>query len=236
MVSAGTFAEMLRALQSYEELRKIQRYFKSDAGEYGEGDVFIGVKMGSIFALAKEFIHMAPDEIEVLLESPIHELRVGACSIMAKQFGYENTSETRREELFNLYVRRHDRINNWDLVDLAAREVVGRWLMARPRDLLYELTRSANMWKRRTAMLATMQFLRVNQHDDAYAIARILQTDSQDLIHKVVGGVLRFAGDKDQPRLLAYLEQSAKSMPRTMLRYAIEHLNKPQKSSLSARN
>ena len=158
MVSAGAFAEMLRALQSDEELRKIQRYFKSDAGEYGEGDVFIGVKMGSIFALAKEFIHMAPDEIEVLLESPIHELRAGACSIMAKQFGYENTSETRREELFNLYVRRHDRINNWDLVDLAAREVVGGWLMARPRDLLYELTRSANMWKRRTAMLATMQF------------------------------------------------------------------------------
>ena len=106
--------------------------------------------------------------------------------------------------------------------------------MARPRDLLYELTRSANMWERRTAMLATMQFLRVNQHDDAYAIARILQTNSQDLIHKVVGGVLRFAGDKDQPRLLAYLEQNAKSMPRTMLRYAIEHLNKPQKSSLLA--
>ncbi len=236
MADAVAFAHRLHALQSDEELRKIRRYFKSATAEYGEGDVFIGVKMGSIFALAKEFISMAVEDIEALLNSPIHEMRVGACSIMAKQFGHKNTSETRREELFNLYVRRHDRINNRDLVDLAAREVVGGWLMERPRGLLYQFARSANMWQRRTAMLATMQFLRVNQHDDTYAIAQILLTDSQDLIHKVVGGVLRFSGDKDRPRLLAYLEQNAKFMPRTTLRYAIEHLSAAQKSGLLARS
>ncbi len=229
MADAVSFAQRLNALQSDEELLKIQRYFKSDAGEYGAGDVFTGVRMGSIFALAKEFIDMEPTEIELLLESPVHEMRVGACSIMAKQFASKKTPASRREELFNLYVRRHDRINNWDLVDLAAREVVGGWLMDKPRDLLFHFARTGDIWQRRTAMLATMQFLRMGQFDDAYAIAEILLHDREDLIHKVVGGVLRFAGDKDLPRLTDFLESRAHAMPRVMLRHACEHLDEPKR-------
>lgn len=228
-LQADAFASRLNALQSDEELRKIKRYFKSGKGEYGEGDVFIGVRMGLIFALAKEFIDMPPVEIEKLLRSPIHEMRVGACSIMAKQAGQKKTTDLRRKQLFDLYVRRHDRINNWDLVDLAAREVIGGWLADRPRDLLYQYARSANLWERRTAMLASMRFLRKDELEDVYAIAEILLDDSEDLIHKVVGGVLRFAGDKDLPRLVRFLNKHAATMPRTMLRYAIEHLEKDQK-------
>ncbi len=220
----------LCALQSDEERRKIKRCFKSGAGDYGEGDIFIGVRMGDIFALAKEFVEMPPAEIEALLESPIHELRAGACSIMAKQFGLRRVADSGREVLFNLYVRRHARINNCDLVDLAARQVIGGWLLDRPRDLLYQFARSTNLGQRRTAMPATMQFLRKNRHDDTYAIAEILLDDPEDLIHKVAGGVPRFAGDKGLQRLLAFLDINAAAMPRQMLRTAVEHLDKADKS------
>src|SRR5688500_18373831 len=152
VTEANAFLARLHALQSDEELRKIQRYFKSGEGEYGAGDSFIGVRMGHVFALAKEFVAMPPDEIETLLESKIHEARAGACSIMAKQYAHRQTTAARRGELFELYLRRHDRINNWDLVDLAAWNVVGPRLVDRPRDVLDRLARSANMWERRTAI------------------------------------------------------------------------------------
>src|SRR5215207_11525526 len=116
--TAENFVEKLKTFQSEEELKKFQRYFKTGKGEYGEGDEFIGVKMGQLFALAKEFIEMPPDEIEKLLESPIHEVRAGGLSIMDKQARRKRTPESRRKELFDLYMRRTDRINNWDLVDV----------------------------------------------------------------------------------------------------------------------
>jgi DNA alkylation repair enzyme len=137
--TAESFVHELAQQQSDEELRKIQRYFKSGEGEYGEGDVFLGVRMGDVFKLAKTYIDMAPAEIERLLESPLHEVRAGGCSIMAKQAARKSTPESRRAELYALYLRRHDRIDNWDLVDLAARDVVGGYLRDRPRGVLYEL-------------------------------------------------------------------------------------------------
>ncbi len=132
-VTAKQFIERLKALQSPKELEKIQRYFKSGEGEYGEGDVFMGVRMGSLFKLSEEFIDMPPKEIEKLLESPIHEVRAGAVSIMNKQGRNKKTTESRRKELYDLYLQRHDRINNWDLVDLGATFVIGRYLFDKPR-------------------------------------------------------------------------------------------------------
>ena len=211
------------ALQSDAELQKIQRYFKAGKGEYGEGDRFIGVRMGGMFELTRQFAAMPPAEIERLLDSDIHEVRAGAMSIMAKQFALKKTTEARRKELFELYLRRHDRINNWDLVDLAAWHVVGPWLVDKPRDVLYRLARSNNLWERRTAILATMAFVRRGELDDTLSIAEILLHDPQDLIHKAVGGVLRTAAGKDRPRLEAFLDRHAAVMPRTMLRYALEH-------------
>ena len=151
-------------------------------------------------------------------------------SIMAKQAAAQATTAERRKELYDLYLRRHDRIDNWDLVDLAAWYVVGAWLVDKPRDVLYELARSGNIWERRTAILATLLFIRRGELDDTLPIAEILLEDPQDLIHKAVGGMLREAGEQDRPRLLAFLDKHAATMPRTMLRYAIEHFDPEQRA------
>ena len=225
-LTAEYFIQRLYANQSDEELQKIHRYFKTDEGEYGEGDRFIGVRMGTVFQIAKEFIDMPVDEIEKLMDADIHEARAGAMSIMDKCARRKKTSAERRQELYDLYMRRHDRINNWDLVDLAASHVVGGFLFDKPRDALYDLARSANMWERRTAIVATSFFIRQGDLDDTFAIAEILIDDDEDLIHKAVGGWVRECGKKDRARHLTFLDAHAARMPRTMLRYAIEHLDK----------
>lgn len=233
-LTAMAFETRLRALQSDEELRKIQRYFKSAEGEYGHGDRFIGVRMGSIFDLAKEFVAMPVAEIETLLDSDIHEMRVGALSIMAKQYPLKTTTEERRGELYDLYIRRHDRINNWDLVDLAAWHVVGPWLVDKPRAILHRLAKSKNMWERRTAILATFSFIRRGEFDDTLKIAERLITDEEELILKAAGWALRVVGDKDRDVLNAFLDQHAARMPRVMLSNAIEKLAPADKARYRA--
>jgi len=234
-LTAAAFAKELYANQSDEELEKIRRYFKSGEGEYGEGDIFIGVRMGTIFELAKDFVDMPPTEIEILLDDDVHEMRVGALSIMEKQFRAKKVTDVRKKELYELYLRRHDRIDNWDLVDLAARHVVGGYLADKPREVLYKLAVSANMWERRTAMFATAYFVKSGDVDDVYKLAKLLLEDPEDLIHKVVGGMLRSAGTVDLKRLVAFLDKHARLMPRTMLRYAIEHLPPEQRSAYLSR-
>lgn len=229
-LTADRYVERLTAMRSDEELAKIQRYFKSGTGEYGEGDVFLGVRMGDVFALSKELIDLAPDQIELLLESELHEVRAGGCSVMAKQAARKTTTDERRTELYELYLRRLDRINNWDLVDLAARDVIGAYVIDRPRDILYELARSEDQWARRTAMYATHAFIKIGQLDDTFALAELLLDDPEDLMHKAVGGWLREAGKHDRPRLLAFLDEHAASMPRTTLRYATEKLTADEKA------
>ena len=228
-VTAVEFIKKLKTYRSPEELKKIQRYFKTGAGEYGEGDEFIGVRMGQVFTLAKEFIEMPPGEIEKLLESPIHEARAGALSIMDKQARSKKTPESRRKELFNLYIRRHDRINNWDLVDLGALYAIGSYLFDKPRDILYKLARSKNIWKRRTAIVGTAYFIRKGDVADTFKIAEMLVNDNEDLVHKATGWMLRFAGEKDRQKLLGFLDRHAATMPRTLLRYSVERLDKKQR-------
>jgi hypothetical protein len=228
--SAKRFVKELEAHRSSEQREKYQRYFKTGEGQYGEGDVFIGVRMGQVFGLAKEFIEMPPGEIEKLLKGKVHEIRAGALSIMDKQGRRKKTPESRRKELFDLYLRRMDRINNWDLVDLGAPYVVGRYLFDKPRDVLYELARSENVWERRTAIVSTSYFIRQGDVTDTFKVAEMLLDDDHDLIHKAVGGWLREAGKKDRRRLLRFLDKYATTMPCTMLRYAIEHLDKEQRA------
>lgn len=226
---ADRFVETLQKYRSAEEQQKIQRYFKTGEGEYGAGDQFMGVRMGSVFDTAKTFIDMPPDEIEKLLESPIHEVRAGALSIMGKQAARKKTSLARRKELYELYLRRHDRINNWDLVDLAAGHVVGGYLADQPRDILYTLAKSDNLWERRTAILSTMHFIKEGDVNDTFQLAEILVSDPHDLIHKATGWALREAGKQDPQQLFEFLDRHASTMPRTLLRYAIEKLAKPQR-------
>jgi 3-methyladenine DNA glycosylase AlkD len=228
-LTAIQFIVRLQALQSDEELEKIGRYFKSGEGEYGAGDRFIGVRMGLVFELAKEFVDMEPAEIERLMESDIHEARAGAMRLMANQYGKKGTTEARKEELYELYLRRHDRINNWDLVDLAAWFVVGPWLVGKPHDVLYELAKSENMWERRTAILATFPFIKRGDPGDTFAIAELLMGDREDLIHKACGTMLRSVGTKNMPKLIAFLDKHAATMPRVMLRYTIEKLTPEQR-------
>lgn len=229
-ITAELFVERLWKLQSDEELAKIQRYFKSGKGQYGEGDKFIGVRMGQLFALAKEFVAMPPLEIEKLLQDNIHEIRAGALSIMDKQARNKKTPESRRKELYDLYIHNHNRINNWDLVDVSCIYVVGGYLFDKPRDILYQLAASDNMWERRTAIVSTAYFMKYGEVDDTFRIAEILLHDEQDLIHKATGGWIRQAGkNKHRARLLEFLDKFAATMPRTMLRYAIEHLDDAQR-------
>jgi 3-methyladenine DNA glycosylase AlkD len=194
-----------------------------------EEDEYKDVGMGQIFALAKEFIDMPPKEIEKLLESPIHKVRVGAVSIMDWQARSKKTPEKRRKELFDLYIKRHDRIDDWDLVDRSSPYVVGGYLSDKPRDILYKLARSKSPWERRTAITATYYFIRQGDLDDTFKIAELLVNDPHDLVQKAVGGWVREAGKKDLQKLLGFLDKYAATMPRTILRYAIEHLEKDQR-------
>jgi 3-methyladenine DNA glycosylase AlkD len=185
--------------------------------------------MGRIFALAKEHQAMTPPEIERLLDRDEHDARVGAVAIMDWQARNRRTSAERRRELFELYLRRHDRIDTWDLVDRAAIWVVGESLVDRPRDTLDRLAASARPMERRTAIVSTYAFIRRGELDDTYRIAERLADDPEDLVQKAVGWMLREAGKRDAARQRAFLEAHAATMPRVMLRYAIEKLDPDQR-------
>ena len=228
-LTADQFYKRLAAQGRSAEKLQVERYLKSREGQSEEADIFIGVGMGQVFALAKEFIAMPLTEIEKLLESPVHEARVGAVSVMDFQARDKKTNQAQKKELFDLYIRRHDRINNWGLVDRAAPYVVGGYLADKPRAILYKLARSKNVWERRTAIVSTYYFIRKGDIDDTFKIAEILVHDEHDLVQKATGGWIREAGKKDVRKLLKFLDKYAATMPRTTLRYAIEHLTPKEK-------
>lgn len=194
-----------------------------------------GMGAGQIFALAKEFIELPVEEIEKLLDSPDHAARVGALSIMDKQARLKRTPESYRQELYELYLKRIDAIDTWDLVDLGAPWVIGRYLIDKPRDVLYTLARSENPWERRTAIVSCLYFIRQGEVDDTFALAGILAQDPHDYVRKATGGLLREAGKKDEAKLLSFLHTHAKTMPRVMLRYATERLDKQVRADFMAR-
>ena len=222
-MNADVFLKRLKALRS-PAVAKSHSHLASD-----NDDVILGVRMGQVFALAKEFMSMPLDEVEKLLKSPIHEMRVGAVSIMDFQARSKKTAESRRKELFDLYIRRHDRINTWDLVDRSAPYVVDGYLFDKPRKILYKLAKSQKMAERRTAIVSTLHFIGKGDLDDSFKLAEILLSDKEDLIHKANGWALRFAGDKDRKRLTQFLDKQADTMPRVTLRYATEHFDKKQR-------
>lgn len=228
-LTAKHFIAQLKKHQSDAELKKYERFFKFNEKEPLKGDKFIGVRMGTIFNLAKEYMNMSLPEIEKLLEDEIHEVRVGALSIMGKKASQAKTTADELKGLYKLYIRRHDRINAWDLVDLAAYHVVGRYLDDKPRDVLYTLARSKNTWERRTAIVATAHFIRQGDTADTYKIAAMLVHDKEDLIHKATGWMLRAAGGPNRQGLIGFLDKYAATMPRTTLRAALEHLDKKQR-------
>jgi 3-methyladenine DNA glycosylase AlkD len=195
------------------------------------------VPMRDLFALAKSFIDMDVTDIEVLLEDSAHDTRVGAVSIMDWKARRKATGDAERRALYELYLRRHDRIDNWDLVDRSAPYVVGGYLADRPRDVLRRLARSESQWERRSAIVATYYFIRQGDLDDTFDIAEILVNDPEDLVQKAVGGWIREAGKRDEARLVEFLDRHAATMPRTALRYAVERFDdETRKHYLSLRS
>src|SRR6478736_3555208 len=194
-------------------------HFASDVQRLGAG-----MRMGDLFALAKTYAAMEPAGIRTLLLDPVDEVRLGAVSIMDFQARSKKTSPARRLELYELYMHNHDRIDGWSLVDRAAPYVVGGYLFDRSREPLYELARSPRPMERRTAIVATYFFIRQHDLEDTFRIGAILAHDPDELVQKAVGGWVREAGKQDVDRLRRYLDELAATMPRTALRYAVEHL------------
>jgi 3-methyladenine DNA glycosylase AlkD len=227
-----TAALARRALSQFgspERAIGVSRFFKTGEGEYAEGDVFIGCTVPECRLVAKEFRALPLAQIEKLLASRIHEERLIALFIMVAQFERAD-DETTRKKIFDLYRRRMDRVNNWDLVDASAPYIVGGWLVDKPRLLLDQLAKSKVLWYRRIAIVATFHFIRLGESADAIRIAEALVNDKQDLIHKAVGWMLREVEKRaSAPALEKFLKRHAATMPRTMLRYAIERLTPAQR-------
>lgn len=212
--------------------RLMLRYFKSGPGEYGAGDRFLGLALPQVRSIVAASRDLPLAEVEALLESPWHEARVVALLLLAK--AYAASDRRTQHQIYRLYLRRTDRINNWDLVDLSAPRVVGEHLVARSRAPLRRLARSKSVWDRRIAMIATSAFIRRGDFEDTFQLARLLAGDDHDLIHKAVGWMLREVGKRDEPALLAFLDRYAGAMPRTTLRYAIERLSPARRKRFMA--
>lgn len=223
--TAERFVLELQQYQNEADIEKMKKFFK-DSDESTE---CLGLNMQTVFRIAKIFSNMPLDEIEQLLESKYYEVRMGAVSIMDFQAKSNKITGEHRQALYELYIRRHDRINNWDFVDRAAPSVIGTYLLDKPKDKLYMLAKSSNIWERRTAIVSTHSFIRKGNLEVTYSIAELLIHDQEDLINKAVGSFIREAGKKDEEKLKAFLDKYAATMPRVTLRYAIEKFDKSTK-------
>jgi 3-methyladenine DNA glycosylase AlkD len=212
--------QRLRSLASPAQAAVLARFFKTGPGQYGEGDRFIGVKVPAIRKVAQEFRGLPLPEVECLLRSEIHEERLLALVILVGQF--QKGDNASRKRIYDLYLAKTQHINNWDLVDLSAPQIVGGYLENRSRKPLDRLAKSTSLWERRISILATHWFIRHGDFADTFRIAEKLLGDEEDLISKAVGWMLREVGKRDVAVLERFLREHCRVMPRTMLRYAIE--------------
>jgi len=223
MLSFSEAKLSLRRHASFQKAKLLQGFFKTGPGQYGEGDIFIGVMVPNIRKVAGRFRDLEAKEILKLLHSKIHEERLLALVIMTEQFKAGTAAE--KDLLYRLYLENTRHINNWDLVDVTAPRIVGTYLLGKPRDILYKLAKADLLWERRIAIISTLAFIREKQFSETLAISKILLKDKEDLMHKACGWMLREAGKQDKPVLTGFLEKYCRVMPRTMLRYAIERLS-----------
>jgi 3-methyladenine DNA glycosylase AlkD len=219
--------DRLLALGDKKHAAVSQRFFKTEPGEYGEGDIFIGIKVPVLRKLAKEYLDLALKDTRKILRSKYHEVRLLALLIMVGQFS--RGDEKKKKSIYELYLKNTRYINNWDLVDLSAYHIVGPYLMDKSREPLFELANSGSLWERRIAIMSTFYFIKNNEFTDTLEIAGILLSDAEDLIHKAVGWMLREIGKRQLKTEEAFLKRNYKIMPRTMLRYAIEKFPEPKR-------
>lgn len=222
-MTALAILDELRAAGSSEKAAHLSRFFKTGPGEYGEGDRFLGVTVPVNRAIAKAHIETPIDEIQRLVESEWHEARLCGLLILCYRYKRRKTADSEREEIVRFYLRNARHCDNWDLVDLTCRDILGEYLVNRDRSILYRLAGSDCLWERRIAIVSTWAFIHRDDFTDTLALAEQLLGDSHDLMRKAVGWMLREVGKRDRATLTAFLEKHAADMPRTALRYAIEH-------------
>ena len=221
----GTIKRDVRGKANPRQANINQRFFKTGIGEYGEGDQFLGLTVPESRVIAKKYRDCPLDQVAALLQSPMHEERMIALFILINQF--VRGEKTARRNIFDIYLRHTHCINNWDLVDASADKIVGAYLSNRSTAILAKLAKSKSLWERRIAIIATLWFIRQGHYDETLKIARLLLRDPHDLIHKAVGWMLREVGKRDRVSEEQFLERHHKTMPRTMLRYAIEKFPEP---------
>ncbi|MDP3964258.1 MAG: DNA alkylation repair protein [bacterium] len=219
----------LQSLSSQKQAKIAAWFFKTGPGDYGEGDQFIGIKVPVQRQAARRFKALPLKDVEKLLQSKIHEHRLTALFILDIQFREGALAE--KKDTVNLYLRNLKHVNNWDLVDSSAPYLLGEYLQDKPREILYILATSKDLWQKRVAMLSTYAFIKKGDFTDALKIAEVLLKDSHDLIHKAVGWMLREVGNRDRKTEERFLRKHSKDMPRTMLRYAIEKFPKSLRES-----
>ena len=214
----------LLQLSDPERAKKLSGYFKTGKGQYGEGDIFLGIPVPEQRKIAKRYRGLPLKDIQELLSSKIHEHRLTALIILVSK--YEKADDSGKEEIFSFYLKNTENIDNWDLVDSSAPKIVGAHLFTKDTSILFKLAKSDNLWERRIAILSTSKFISNNDFKDALSISELLLHDEHDLIHKAVGWMLREIGKRDQETEERFLNKHFMQMPRTMLRYAIEKFDK----------
>lgn len=228
MLNAQQIITELQTLGNAEKAVHLSRFFRTGAGQYGEGDLFLGVTVPEQRLLAQKY-HAAPlTVIGELVVSSWHEARLTGLLILVRQFT-KNKDESFRQSCIDFYLSHTDTINNWDLVDLTCYKMLGVWLDDKDRQLLYTLARSPKLWEQRIAIVTCMHFVRKGDFKDCLAIADLLLHHPHDLIHKAVGWLLRETGKKNRQTLVDFLSTRYRQMPRTMLRYAIEHFTEEER-------
>lgn len=219
-MDARTIQSKLKGLANKKNAEVAQKFFKTGPGEYGEGDIFLGIRVPVLRELAKEYKTITVREAEHLLKSPIHEERLLALFILIRI--YSKAEEVIKKTIYELYLKNSKFINNWDLVDSSAEYIVGDFLLDKEKNPLYQLARSKDLWERRISIMSTFCFIKRRQYSETLKVAKTLLNDKEDLIHKAVGWMLREVGKRDLPLEEEFLKEHYKEMPRTMLRYAIE--------------
>ncbi len=220
----------LQKLADKKRAKLLQGYFKTGKGEYAQGDKFIGLTVPQVRVIVKKYRGLPLRDVEKLLHNKIHEFRLTALCILYDQF--KNADKGSKKIIFEFYLANTKWINNWDLVDLSAKYIVGGYLMenSRERNILYKLAKSKSIWERRIAVLGTFLFIDRKDFRESFKIAEILLHDTHDLMHKAVGWMLREIGKRDEKALVDYLSTRYKTMPRTMLRYAIEKFDENRRA------
>jgi 3-methyladenine DNA glycosylase AlkD len=217
------YIDLIEELKKYEDSVKAdhsKRFFKTGIGEYAEGDQFFGLTNPQVYAVVKKFRDLPIGEVKKIIKSPVHEVRMSSLQLLIWNF-YKGDEKT-KNDIYNFYLANTRYVNNWDLVDLTAPHIVGKYLIDKPRDILYKLAKSTLLWDRRISIIATFSLIRNNEYHDTLTISEILLTDKHDLIHKAVGWMLREVGKRDLQTEETFIKKHYKFIPRTSLRYAIE--------------